>query len=275
MFEQLKEIRYDKELRLEAYQFNGIVQVFPNHFHEYYVIGLIEEGQRRLIVNNQEYTIGPGDMMTFNPLDNHKCEQTDGGSLRYRCLNITQEVMAEAFHEVKGYAGLPRFQVPVQHQAEAGGMFRNLHDRIMTAGPELEKEEAFLVCLEQLITTYAVFKEDKQIDSKERQEIRVVCDFLEQHYAERITLQQLSKIAKLNKFGLIRLFTRHKGITPYRYLETIRINEAKKLLEKGVEPAQAAFQTGFSDQSHLNSYFNKFIGVTPGVYQLIFREEQP
>ena len=38
----------DDELNIEAYRFEGIVQPFPNHFHEHYVIGFVEEGTRRL-----------------------------------------------------------------------------------------------------------------------------------------------------------------------------------------------------------------------------------
>ena len=64
-----------------------------------------------------------------------------------------------------------------------------------------------------------------------------------------------------------------KGVTPYRYLETIRINEAKKLLSEGVPPVEAAIRTGFSDQSHFTNYFNQFIGLAPGTYREIFSEK--
>lgn len=44
MKKAIKTAVYDDELRLEAYRFDGIMQPFPNHFHEYYVIGLVEKG---------------------------------------------------------------------------------------------------------------------------------------------------------------------------------------------------------------------------------------
>lgn len=44
MDKAIKTAVYDDELRLEAYRFDGIMQPFPNHFHEYYVIGLVERG---------------------------------------------------------------------------------------------------------------------------------------------------------------------------------------------------------------------------------------
>lgn len=58
-----KEVRTavrDDELRVEAYRFEGIVQPFPNHFHEYYVIGFMEDGKRVLSCKDQEYTIAGG-----------------------------------------------------------------------------------------------------------------------------------------------------------------------------------------------------------------------
>lgn len=63
-----KIICYDEDLGIEAYSFTGVSQNFPNHFHDYYVVGLIEEGFRKMVVNNQAYTLEPGDLLTFNPM---------------------------------------------------------------------------------------------------------------------------------------------------------------------------------------------------------------
>ena len=52
------------------------------------------------------------------------------------------------------------------------------------------------------------------------------------------------------------------------------IGKAKKLLEQGVPPIEAAMQTGFSDQSHFTNYFNRFIGLAPGLYHDIFFEKE-
>ena len=40
-----RKIGYDEILKIEAFHLEGIFQPFPNHFHEYYVIGLIEKGK--------------------------------------------------------------------------------------------------------------------------------------------------------------------------------------------------------------------------------------
>ncbi|BFL45607.1 helix-turn-helix domain-containing protein [Lactonifactor longoviformis] len=97
---------------------------------------------------------------------------------------------------------------------------------------------------------------------------------MEQHFADRIYLDQICRYASLSKSTLLRAFTKSKGVTPYSYLENIRIGKAKKLLEQGVPPIETAMQTGFSDQSHFTNYFNRFIGLAPGLYRDIFLEKE-
>ena len=48
MKKETRTVVYDDELRIEAYHFEGIVQPFPSHFHEHYVIGFVEKGERIL-----------------------------------------------------------------------------------------------------------------------------------------------------------------------------------------------------------------------------------
>ena len=85
-----------------------------------------------------------------------------------------------------------------------------------------------------------------------------------------IYLDQICHLEGLSKSTLLRAFTKSKGVTPYSYLQNIRIGEAKKLLEQGLPPVEAALQTGFSDQSHFTNYFNRYIGLAPGVYRESF-----
>ena len=84
-----------------------------------------------------------------------------------------------------------------------------------------------------------------------------------------IYLDQICHLEGLSKSTLLRAFTKSKGVTPYSYLQNIRIGEAKKLLEQGLPPVEAAIQTGLSDQSHFTNYFNRYIGLAPGVYSEI------
>ena len=247
------------------------MQKFPNHFHDYYVIGFIESGERYLSCKNRKYTVEPGDLLLFNPRDNHTCEQINGRTLDYRCINISPEKMSKAAFEITGKEYLPYFAPPVIFHSELSSLLRELHMIIMAEEKDFRKEEIFFFLLEQLIEEYSE-EEVAPSDSEENREIRIICDFLEKNYMENITLDELSGLTGLSKYYLLRSFTKQKSISPYRYLETIRIDRAKKLLERGVLPIDAALQTGFTDQSHFSNFFKKFIGLTPKQYMNIFKD---
>lgn len=271
MKKETRTVVYDDGLRLEAYRFEGIRQPFPSHFHEYYVIGYIEKGERVLACRDRKHVIGKGSIVLFNPGDSHACIQSDGGTFDYRGLNIAKEIMLDLTEEVTGKRELPGFSKNVIFDEEAGCCLRLLHEMIMNEAGEFEREESLLLLISHLIRNYG--QPSCRCIPECRQEIEKACEYMEQHFAERIYLNQICHYIGLSKSTLLRAFTKSKGVTPYRYLETIRINEAKKLLSKGTAPVEAAIKTGFSDQSHFTNYFNQFIGLAPGIYREIFSEK--
>lgn len=272
MRKEIRTVVYDDDLRIEAYRFEGIVQPLPNHFHEYYVIGFVEDGERCLSCKNREYAINRGNVVLFNPEDNHSCVQSDDGTLDYRGFNISKEVMLDLAEEVTGKRELPGFSRNVVYDEEVTCYLRPLHEMVMNGSVEFEKEEDLLLLLSLLIQKYG--QPFESCIPECRDEIDRECAFINQHFAEHIYLDQICRHVGLSKSTLLRAFTKSKGVTPYRYLENIRIGAAKKLLEQGAAPIDAALQTGFSDQSHFTNYFNSFIGLAPGIYRGIFLEKQ-
>lgn len=273
MKQEIRTVKYDAELKVEAYHFQGIMQKFPNHFHEYYVIGYIEQGQRFLSCKNKEYTIEPGDLLLFNPRDNHACEQIDGKTLDYRCINIQPEIMSKAVLDITGKEYLPYFTPQVIFHSEWVPVLRELHQMLMEEERDFRKEESFFFLLEQLIEDYTEQAVPAE-NTEQSAEVRKVGEFLEQHYMDNISLADLCNLTGLSKYYLLRSFTKQKGISPYSYLETIRIDKAKKMLEQGVKPIDVAQETGFTDQSHFSNFFKKFIGLTPKQYMNIFKAAQ-
>lgn len=272
MKREVRTVCYDEELRLEAYRFEGIVQPFPNHFHEYYVIGFVEKGERCLLCKNNEYTITRGDILLFNPGDNHACVQSDEGTLDYRGLNISKETMLDLAQEVTGRREFPLFSRNVISDENLAGDLRTLHQMIMEGGTDFGKEESLLLLISLLTEQYS--KPFSVYVPECREEIEKTCSFIQEHYAEHLDLDRMCKYAGISKSTLLRAFTKSKGVTPYRYLQSIRVNEAKKLLENGISPVQTAMQTGFSDQSHFTNAFTMFIGLSPGAYREIFLERK-
>ena len=268
MKKETRTVVYDDGLRLEAYHFEGIVQPFPNHFHEHYVIGFVEDGTRRLSCRNREYSIEKGSIVLFNPGDNHACVQSDDGTFDYRGFNIAKEVMLDLAEEFSGKRQLPGFSENIIYDDEAAFYLRRLHEMVMKGNDDFGKEEILLLLISLLIQNYGQPFENCIPECS--REIEKACEYMEQHFTERIYLDQICRYAGLSKSTLLRAFTKSKGVTPYRYLATIRINEAKKLLAEEVPPVEVAIRTGFSDQSHFTNYFNQFIGLAPSVYREIF-----
>lgn len=154
MKRETKTVVYDDELHIEAYRFEGIVQPFPNHFHEHYVIGFVENGERCLSCKNKEYHIKRGDVFLFNPGDNHVCAQNDGGTFDYRGFNIPQNVMLDLTGEVTGTRELPGFSETVLCDEEIACSLRSLHEMVMHGVPDFGKEEVLLFLLSALIQNY-------------------------------------------------------------------------------------------------------------------------
>ena len=271
MKKETRTVFYDEDLQIEAYRFEGITQPFPVHFHDYYVIGFIERGGRHLTCGSADYAVGEGDILLFNPHDKHACTQTDGGTLDYRAFNIKAETMDTLTKEITGRTFAPKFSKNIIHDAELFSALCALHEMLMRESKEFEKDELLLFAVEQLIQEYgepfdsAVAEHDTEIEK--------ACMYMQQHFSERISLGTLCEVAALSRATLVRAFAKTKGISPYRYLENIRLGEAKKRLEQGASPSEAAFSTGFSDQAHFTNFFKGYIGLTPKQYRDIFKSK--
>lgn len=272
MNKQVKLIVYDQALQIEAYHFKGIAQPFPDHFHDYYVIGLIEKGKRILTCQNQEYFLRKGNIIIFNPHDSHGCVQCDEENFNYRALNISTDVMKKIVKEITGQNQLPHFKENVIDNEDISYYFKKLHQMMMNSESNFEKEECLFLMMTLLLHQYGELQEEKVIEC--RKEVELVCLYLEENYNYHISLEDVCHYVQLSQSTLLRAFAQSKGITPYRYLLTLRINKAKILLEQGIQPIDVAMQVGFSDQSHFTHCFSRLIGVSPGMYRDIFIKKQ-
>ena len=271
--QEQRHVYYDRDLDIEAYNLSGIVQKFPNHFHEYYVIGFIEGGKRHLWCKGKEYDTSAGDLILFNPRDNHYCAPVNGELLDHRAVNIKPEVMSRAVKEITGEAYMPYFTENVVYKSDIAQSVQDLYRAVLNDAPLLEKEENLFFLLDQILREYASDFESADVLRPNRQ-IQSLCQYMEEHFAENVTLDELLSMTDFGKSYLLRSFTRQTGVSPYRYLQTIRLDKAKRFLEEGIAPIDAAGMAGFSDQSHFTHFFKEFIGLTPKQYQRIFQDKE-
>lgn len=92
--------------------------------------------------------------------------------------------------------------------------------------------------------------------------------YINAHYAERITLDDLSRRLSINKFYLQKLFKRCVGLSPNEYLIHTRLTRAKQLLRTSAQPiSQIAMDVGINNIGHFISLFKRYEGITPSAYR--------
>ena len=93
-------------------------------------------------------------------------------------------------------------------------------------------------------------------------------DYLARSFAQRITLDQLCDELHFSKNHVINLFRREYGMTPFEYLNRLRVQEAIRLLEVTALPvSRIAELCGFSDYSAFYKLFRKHTGCAPSLYR--------
>lgn len=98
--------------------------------------------------------------------------------------------------------------------------------------------------------------------------VRQAVKYLEDHFEESISLDELASLINVNKFYLSKEFKKYTGFSPYDYLIHQRINYAKFLLKTTDLPAvKIAHQVGIHDINNFYYLFDKKVGMTPIQYR--------
>ena len=134
-------------------------------------------------------------------------------------------------HGKQGAAG---FSPAVLCDEEVSCYLRPLHDLVLNGSLEFGKEESLLLMLSLLMQRYG--QPFEECIPECREEIERACAFMEEHAAERISLDQICREAGLSKSTLLRAFAKSKGVAPYCYLESLRIGRAKNCWNKACLP---------------------------------------
>ena len=94
-----------------------------------------------------------------------------------------------------------------------------------------------------------------------------ICSYLQEHFGEKLTLEQIAKENYISVSKLKRVFHQETGSSVISYLTAIRIKEAKRLIsEKKYTFSQIAEKVGFESIHYFSSVFKKQTGVTPTDY---------
>lgn len=104
--------------------------------------------------------------------------------------------------------------------------------------------------------------------------IKAFVQFIEAHYADAITLEDIAAAGSVSKAECARCFKEMLQTTPYAYLLDFRISRAIDFMRAGTMTATAIAQaTGFSSSSHFSTVFKKALGMTPSAYQAAIKKQ--
>ncbi|MFC5996456.1 helix-turn-helix domain-containing protein [Pseudonocardia hispaniensis] len=115
---------------------------------------------------------------------------------------------------------------------------------------------------------HVLFRERGGSDGLTFQQERAVRDYIQDHLAENISLNDLAASVSLSRYHFARRFRASAGTTPHAFLLRQRIDRAQTLLSRtNMSLLEIAAACGFADQSHMTRAFRKHVGATPGEYR--------
>jgi transcriptional regulator GlxA family with amidase domain len=92
--------------------------------------------------------------------------------------------------------------------------------------------------------------------------------YMEKNYKQSLTLEDLAGRSNMSVRNFIRRFEQATTNTPFEYLQRVRVEAAKKILETkkdGVE--QVAARCGYEDVDYFRKIFSRYVAMTPKEYQ--------
>jgi AraC-like DNA-binding protein len=265
--QEWSQIWHNSRLDVELLQASHVRHAYPRHFHEYYVICVIEQGFQSFTHQDSKHFTPPGGVILINPGAVHTGEAADEHGFQMRCLYPTLSHMQTAVFELTGrHQDLPFFkEVRVDHSWAADSIL-SLHKALTQTVDSLETESRFVWTLATLVQQYADLRFGEQRAGSERNAVERTRRYIEECFAQGVSLSELAEHVSLSRYHLLRAFRAEVGMPPYAYLESVRIRHAQQLIECRKPLAEVATEVGFSSQSHLNERFKRIIGVTPGQY---------
>lgn len=226
-----------------------------------YVIGVAGGDGYRLRRAGVTWRVSPGDIVVLDPSSCHEGTTNDDTTWPARLLLIElSRLNADLDTRVDLEVDVPVFRDPA-----LAGRFLNVHRQSANGQQSLELD----VELQQLIADVA----QRMGSAKRRQEhdqrldhgVRLTLDRINSDPVASISLGELAVLSERSRYALVRRFKAAVGLPPHTYQIALRLQLARRLIERGVPPAHAAVQAGFTDQSHLHRHFRKS-GMTPGAY---------
>ncbi|MFF5038092.1 AraC family transcriptional regulator [Streptomyces nigra] len=264
--ERARHWRYAELPGVDLLRAHYIRKAFVRHTHEHFVIAAIADGVEVFHHRGADQYAGAGTLALVNPDTPHTGRAGVPEGWRYGAVYPSPQVVAEIAAETTSIKGTPGFVRPVLGDPYAVSLVHQVL-RAADEGNALAADTLLRVAVTRLLRLNGGPLPQREVRSAGAGVAARAREVLELRMAEPPSLEKLAGDLGTGPFALLRAFRDTYGMPPHTWLTDARVRRARRMLDAGVSPAEAALAVGFTDQPHLNRHFSRIVGVPPGAYQ--------
>lgn len=226
---------------------------------------MVDSGSGSLQYDGMTYSLTPGDCVFLN-CSHPYSHQTSAQLWSIRWIHFHGPSMDSIYEKYVERGGMPAFR---PGSAESiSRLWQSLY--CLAASEDYVRDMRINEELSRLLTILMEESWHPELapGGPKCSNLLQVKSYLDEHFTEKITLDQLSELFYMDKFYLTKLFGRQFGITISSYLLQLKITRAKHLLrftDQTVESVGAA--CGISDVHYFSRMFKKIEGISPSEYR--------
>ena len=256
----------------------------PIHWHNDLEINLIREGEAVFQVYQKSYRVRTGEGFLLNRNVPHSCSSPGNEHVRYSTILVRPDFLYGDFgSDVERKCFQPFLQNSAIPCIYLTGFDENGKEILQKLD---QVEEAFdrkrfcyelkikgLLCEAFAMILYGHRQELTKFvpaNLQELERLEKMLNYLNMHFTEVISLQDLADQVHLSREVCCRLFKKMTGKTITGYLEEYRVNKSFSLVQSGqYSMTQITEMVGFSNPSRFASAFRKRFGCNPGEYNSV------
>ena len=237
---------------------------FEPHFHDHYVILLVERGVNEGKRARENYRVPMGEMLLLRPGETHTGNSLQGRALQYLAFypdaSLFNDYWEKSGHRKKDMC---RLELTYRKKGLNQAFLRLYQSFAQTQDEPLLKEEALLEFYQELAESQTQCPGQTKDPIRDSQSYHRALTYLQGRFDESFSLDELATAARVSPFHLIKLFRKHSGMTPFGYLRSFRVERAKDFIQQGHSLTEVAYRSGFYDQSHFIKSFKQHTGFLP------------
>lgn len=237
------------------------------HTHYFTEFFYVLKGKGNFLVENETFAVQENDLIIVNPNVAHTEKSHLNSPLEYIVLGV--DGICFSFGDVNPSDTHHLFHF---HNREWETSLAYLQMLLREAETDQPYREALCQDLLDVIIIHLFRHTDFDLSVVSSKKASLACGvakrYIDSHYQEAISLEDLARMTHVSKFYLAHSFTEDYGLSPINYLIAKRVEESKNLLrDTNHSISQIASFTGFSSQSYFSQTFKKLTGHKPGDYR--------